>query len=110
MEAFLTYPADFRADRKYPLIVNIHGGPHGQQGPAFNFKNQVYASHGWATLMVNYRGLDRLWAGVHRCGVSPIRTATKRRMCCTASARRCAGICGSIATGWGSKAPAMAAS
>ena len=56
VEAFLTYPADFRADRKYPLIVNIHGGPHGQQGPAFNFKNQVYASHGWATLMVNYRG------------------------------------------------------
>ena len=41
---------------KYPLIVNIHGGPHGQQGPAFNFKNQVYAARGWATLMVNYRG------------------------------------------------------
>ena len=40
----------------YPLIVNIHGGPHGQQGPAFNFKNQVYAARGWATLMVNYRG------------------------------------------------------
>jgi dipeptidyl aminopeptidase/acylaminoacyl peptidase len=56
VEAFLIYPADFRADRKYPLIVNIHGGPHGQQGPAFSFKDQVYASHGWATLMVNYRG------------------------------------------------------
>ncbi len=56
VEAFLTYPSDFHADRKYPLIVNIHGGPHGQQGPAFNFKNQVYSSHGWATLMVNYRG------------------------------------------------------
>jgi len=36
--------------------VNIHGGPHGQQGPAFNFKNQVYAARGWATLMVNFRG------------------------------------------------------
>ncbi len=56
VEAFLTYPAEFRADKKYPLIVVIHGGPHGQQGPAFNFKNQVYSSHGWATLMVNYRG------------------------------------------------------
>ncbi len=56
VEAFLTYPSDFRADRKYPLIVNIHGGPHGQQGPAFNFKNQVYAAHGWATVMINYRG------------------------------------------------------
>jgi dipeptidyl aminopeptidase/acylaminoacyl peptidase len=56
VEAFLTYPAAFQADRKYPLIVNIHGGPHGQQGPSFNLKNQVYSSHGWATLMVNYRG------------------------------------------------------
>ncbi len=56
VEAFLTYPANFQADKKYPMIVNIHGGPHGQQGPAFNFRNQVYASRGWATLMVNYRG------------------------------------------------------
>jgi len=56
VEAFLTYPADFRPDRKYPMIVNIHGGPHGQQGPQFTMKAQVYASRGWATLMVNYRG------------------------------------------------------
>ena len=56
VEAFLTKPIDFDPSRRYPLIVNIHGGPHGQQGPAFNFKNQVYAARGWATLMVNYRG------------------------------------------------------
>ena len=56
VEAFLTKPLGMTADGKYPLIVNIHGGPHGQQGPAFNFKNQVYAAHGWATLMVNFRG------------------------------------------------------
>jgi dipeptidyl aminopeptidase/acylaminoacyl peptidase len=56
VEAFLTYPLDRTATSKHPLIVNIHGGPHGQQGPAFNFKNQVYASLGWASLMVNYRG------------------------------------------------------
>ena len=63
VEAFLTKPLGLPSDAgarfggtKYPLIVNIHGGPHGQQGPAFNFKNQVYAAHGWATLMVNFRG------------------------------------------------------
>ena len=56
IEAFLTYPSDFRADKEFPLIVNIHGGPHGQQGPAFNLRNQVYSSRGWATLMINYRG------------------------------------------------------
>jgi len=56
VEAFLTKPIGLNDAAKYPLIVNIHGGPHGQQGPAFNFKNQVYAARGWATLMVNYRG------------------------------------------------------
>jgi dipeptidyl aminopeptidase/acylaminoacyl peptidase len=56
VEAFLTRPIDFNPARRYPMIVNIHGGPHGQQGPSFNFKNQVYAARGWATLMVNYRG------------------------------------------------------
>jgi len=56
IEAFLTKPVDLDPSRTYPLVVNIHGGPHGQQGPAFNFKNQVYAARGWATLMVNYRG------------------------------------------------------
>jgi dipeptidyl aminopeptidase/acylaminoacyl peptidase len=56
VEAFLTKPLGTTATSKYPLIVNIHGGPHGQNGPAFNFKNQVYAGRGWATLNVNYRG------------------------------------------------------
>jgi dipeptidyl aminopeptidase/acylaminoacyl peptidase len=63
VEAFLTKPIGLQesavasvSSRTSPLIVNIHGGPHGQQGPAFNFKNQVYAAHGWATLMVNFRG------------------------------------------------------
>ena len=56
VEAFLTRPVGMTAGSKHPLIVVIHGGPHGQQGPAFNLKNQVYASRGWATLMVNYRG------------------------------------------------------
>jgi dipeptidyl aminopeptidase/acylaminoacyl peptidase len=56
VEAFLTKPIGLAEGTRHPLIVNIHGGPHGQQGPAFNFKNQVYAARGWATLMVNYRG------------------------------------------------------
>ncbi|HKV26079.1 MAG TPA: S9 family peptidase [Candidatus Acidoferrum sp.] len=56
VEAFLTKPLGLTATSKHPLIVNIHGGPHGQNGPAFNLKNQVYASLGWAVLNVNYRG------------------------------------------------------
>jgi len=56
VEAFLTKPVNMTGDSKHPLVVIIHGGPHGQQGPAFSFRNQVYAGLGWATLMVNYRG------------------------------------------------------
>ncbi|HUC52423.1 MAG TPA: S9 family peptidase [Candidatus Cybelea sp.] len=56
VEAFLTKPLGMTATSKHPLIVNIHGGPHGQNGPSFNYKNQVYAARGWATLQVNYRG------------------------------------------------------
>ena len=56
VEAFLTKPLGMTATSKHPLIVIIHGGPHGQNGPAFNYKNQVYAARGWAVLNVNFRG------------------------------------------------------
>ncbi len=56
VEAFLTKPIGLNPGSKYPLILNIHGGPHGQQGPGYNAKNQIYAARGLATLMVNYRG------------------------------------------------------
>lgn len=56
IEGFLTRPLGQTATSTHPLIVMIHGGPHGQQGPAFTAKAQVYAARGWASLMVNYRG------------------------------------------------------
>jgi dipeptidyl aminopeptidase/acylaminoacyl peptidase len=56
VEAFLTKPIGMTAESKHPLVVVIHGGPHGQQGPQFTFKHQVYAGRGYAVLMVNYRG------------------------------------------------------
>jgi dipeptidyl aminopeptidase/acylaminoacyl peptidase len=57
IEAFLTKPAAIESgNARHPMILMIHGGPHGQQGPAFVHKAQVYAGRGWASLMVNYRG------------------------------------------------------
>jgi dipeptidyl aminopeptidase/acylaminoacyl peptidase len=56
VEAFLTKPIGMTATSKHPLIVVIHGGPHGANGPGFNFKNQIYSTHGYAVLNVNYRG------------------------------------------------------
>jgi len=56
VQGFLTPPLGREPGRKYPVVVNIHGGPHGQQGPAFVHKSQVYAGEGYAVVMVNYRG------------------------------------------------------
>ncbi len=56
VEAFLVKPLGMTADSKHALIVNMHGGPHSQNGPAFTFRDQVFAARGWATLHVNYRG------------------------------------------------------
>lgn len=56
VEAFLTLPLDLASPNRYPLIVMIHGGPHGQQGADFNSKAQIYAADGLGVLMVNYRG------------------------------------------------------
>ncbi len=56
VQAFLTPPVERTPGARVRLIVMIHGGPHGQQGPAFAHKSQVYAGRGFATLMVNYRG------------------------------------------------------
>ena len=59
IEAFLTVPAGVgrgSARHSHPMIVAIHGGPHGQQGPGFVTKAQIYAAQGYAVLMVNYRG------------------------------------------------------
>ncbi len=56
VEAFFTHPLGRREGSKHPMITMIKGGPHGQRGPRFDHKAQVYAAQGWAVLTVNYRG------------------------------------------------------
>jgi dipeptidyl aminopeptidase/acylaminoacyl peptidase len=56
IQAFLTKPHGLQNGSRHPLVVWLHGGPHAQQGPAFDLRAQVHATQGWATLMVNYRG------------------------------------------------------
>jgi dipeptidyl aminopeptidase/acylaminoacyl peptidase len=56
IQGWLMKPADWRAGRKYPLILSIHGGPHGMSGWAFNPTFQAYAARGYAVLYLNPRG------------------------------------------------------
>ncbi len=54
----LLKPVGFTAGRRYPLIVQIHGGPAGADLLSFNdgYGSQLYAGHGYVVLMPNYRG------------------------------------------------------
>ena len=56
VQSFIVEPLGMTAGGKAPLIALIHGGPHGQQGAAFNSAAQVYAANGYGVIMVNYRG------------------------------------------------------
>jgi dipeptidyl aminopeptidase/acylaminoacyl peptidase len=56
IQGWLIKPINLRDDRKYPLILSIHGGPHGMYGWAFNPTFQVYAAKGYAVLYLNPRG------------------------------------------------------
>src|SRR5258706_9650499 len=56
VQGWLMKPLGWREDRKYPMILSIHGGPHGMFGYAFNPTFQVYAAHGYAVLYLNPRG------------------------------------------------------
>ncbi len=49
-------PAGFKEGVKYPMITNIHGGPHAFYGNTFFHEMQVMASLGYAVLFVNPRG------------------------------------------------------
>jgi dipeptidyl aminopeptidase/acylaminoacyl peptidase len=56
IQGWFIKPVGWRSDRKYPLILSVHGGPHGMSGYAFNSTFQVYAARGYAVLYLNPRG------------------------------------------------------
>jgi dipeptidyl aminopeptidase/acylaminoacyl peptidase len=71
IEAWLYRPS---ARKPVPLVLSIHGGPHGAHGFAFSLLAQVLAGRGYAMLMINPRGsagygeafsqaCDRDWGG-----------------------------------------------
>jgi len=59
-DGVLAYPPDFQKDRKYPLVLIIHGGPQAASTTAFSLLPQLMASHGYVVFSPNYRGSDNL--------------------------------------------------
>lgn len=56
IEGWLQYPAAFDPAKKYPLILDIHGGPNLDYGPQFSVSHQAYAAKGYFVLFANPRG------------------------------------------------------
>jgi dipeptidyl aminopeptidase/acylaminoacyl peptidase len=78
IEGWVLLPPDAgspdHAGRRWPGIVQIHGGPHSFYGPGFHFLLQIFAGAGYAAIAINPRGstgygeafaraCDRDWGG-----------------------------------------------
>jgi dipeptidyl aminopeptidase/acylaminoacyl peptidase len=67
VEGFVLAPPGYSREERYPLILAIHGGPHGAFGLDFDFQLQLWASAGHVVVFTNPRGStgygeDFLWA------------------------------------------------
>jgi dipeptidyl aminopeptidase/acylaminoacyl peptidase len=56
VQGWVVKPPDFDPAKKYPLILEIHGGPHSMYNVAFNFARQQQAADGYVVLYTNPRG------------------------------------------------------
>ncbi|WP_394173750.1 S9 family peptidase [Thalassotalea litorea] len=56
IEAWLALPPNFDPEQKYPLIMEIHGGPHAAYGPQFSLEVQLMAAKGYVVVWANPRG------------------------------------------------------
>ena len=53
---WIVKPPSFDASKKYPLILEIHGGPFGNYNVGFNYMFQNFAANGFVVLVTNPRG------------------------------------------------------
>ncbi len=56
IEGLLVKPLGYEAGKRYPLILQIHGGPYSRWNDDFSSRTQVFAAQGYAVLKPNPRG------------------------------------------------------
>ena len=58
VQMWIIHPPHFDPKKKWPLLHNIHGGPHSSWGDNFHFRwnNHVFAAQGYVVVCVNYHG------------------------------------------------------
>ncbi len=58
IEGWILYPPNYDSSKKWPMILEIHGGPVANYGPRFSSEGQLYAAAGYVILFMNPRGSD----------------------------------------------------
>ncbi len=56
IEGLLVKPVGYEEGKRYPLVLQIHGGPYSRFSDTFNGRAQILAANGYAVLMPNPRG------------------------------------------------------
>jgi len=56
VQGWIATPPNFDPEKKYPFILEIHGGPFAAYGPQFSPEIQLYAAAGYVVLYTNPRG------------------------------------------------------
>jgi dipeptidyl aminopeptidase/acylaminoacyl peptidase len=56
VDAWMVTPPDFDPAKRYPLILEIHGGPFASYGPVWSTDDQLYAAAGYVVVYANPRG------------------------------------------------------
>ena len=56
IESRVYYPSDFSDNNVYPLIVDIHGGPHGRFEDQIAINQEIFTKNGYIVIAVNPRG------------------------------------------------------
>ncbi|MBX7494027.1 S9 family peptidase [Qipengyuania sp. 1NDW9] len=56
IQGWYVTPPGFDPSKKYPLLLEIHGGPHAAYGPHFSAEIQRYAAEGYVVFYDNHRG------------------------------------------------------
>ena len=56
IQGWIVKPPDFDPSKQYPMMLEIHGGPHAMYNAGFSFARQDHAAHGYVTVYTNPRG------------------------------------------------------
>jgi dipeptidyl aminopeptidase/acylaminoacyl peptidase len=56
IEGFIVKPPDFEEGKRYPTILDVHGGPQSQYDWGFQWESQLFAANGYLVVHPNPRG------------------------------------------------------